>query len=380
MSMNWSQKIAALQDKREYQTLHWEGSFDEYLDIVRQSPRVTRTAFQRAYDMILSHGKTEYIDNKKRLVRLDRVVFRFVKDHAVAAAMFEKGEFDLMTNLQPALWRALERPTPDTAWARTGWRRIRSADNSYSYIGWNEARAHLADPRVRVALAHLYDAALVSRTVDLDLELPTTCPYFREGDSCSKAVRPLAFSPSAARALLADAGFTDLDADGVLDRDGVPLRFSFLLPSASVRLGKLVPLLQEQLQPVGVTLEVEKVETATLSARVARRDFDVVSRVWTEFDREQDLFPMFHSSQRDGGANFVGFEDAEVDRLLEAIRREFDTARRRALEQQLHERLYSLQPYLFMTTRQSLDAAKQRVHGLTPSLLWYDIRAVWVMD
>src|SRR5881397_1148531 len=31
--------------------------------------RITRTAFQRMYDMILSHGKTEYIDNKKRLIR-----------------------------------------------------------------------------------------------------------------------------------------------------------------------------------------------------------------------------------------------------------------------------------------------------------------------
>jgi serine protein kinase len=66
---SWSNKIASLQDKREYQTLNWEGTFDEYIEIVKQNPRVTRTAYQRVYDMILSHGKTEYIDNKKRLVR-----------------------------------------------------------------------------------------------------------------------------------------------------------------------------------------------------------------------------------------------------------------------------------------------------------------------
>jgi serine protein kinase len=66
---SWSQKIASLQDKTEFATLNWEGSFDEYLDIVRKNPRVTRTAYQRVYDMILSHGKTEYVDNKKRLVR-----------------------------------------------------------------------------------------------------------------------------------------------------------------------------------------------------------------------------------------------------------------------------------------------------------------------
>ncbi len=69
MSTTWSQKIASLQDKKEFATLNWEGSFDEYLEIVRKNPRVTRTAYQRVYDMILSHGKTEYIDNKKKLIR-----------------------------------------------------------------------------------------------------------------------------------------------------------------------------------------------------------------------------------------------------------------------------------------------------------------------
>src|SRR5207302_4838405 len=62
-------RIAALQDKSSFKELHWEGSFEEYLKIVRQNPRVTRTAYQRLYDMILSHGKTEYIDNKKKLIR-----------------------------------------------------------------------------------------------------------------------------------------------------------------------------------------------------------------------------------------------------------------------------------------------------------------------
>src|SRR6202158_4621356 len=67
--MSLISRIAALQDKSTFKELHWEGSFEEYLKMVRDTPRITRTAFQRMYDMILSHGKTEYIDNKKRLIR-----------------------------------------------------------------------------------------------------------------------------------------------------------------------------------------------------------------------------------------------------------------------------------------------------------------------
>jgi serine protein kinase len=62
-------QIAALQDYDRYRDLAWEGSFEEYLQIVRERPQVTRNAFQRVYDMVISYGTEEYIDNKKKLVR-----------------------------------------------------------------------------------------------------------------------------------------------------------------------------------------------------------------------------------------------------------------------------------------------------------------------
>ena len=68
-------RIAALQDYDQYQDLHWEGSFEDYLQIIRDKPEVTRNAFQRLYDMVVSYGAEEYIDNKKKLVR-----YPFFKD------------------------------------------------------------------------------------------------------------------------------------------------------------------------------------------------------------------------------------------------------------------------------------------------------------
>lgn len=53
----------------DYQKKHWEGTFEEYLDIVRQEPKVTRNAYQRLYDMILSHGTEEVYEYKEKLTR-----------------------------------------------------------------------------------------------------------------------------------------------------------------------------------------------------------------------------------------------------------------------------------------------------------------------
>src|SRR5262249_47276240 len=65
------------QNLGDYRKKHWEGSFDEYLDIVREHPEVTRTAYQRLYDMILSHGTEEVYENKDKLTR-----YKFFTDFA----------------------------------------------------------------------------------------------------------------------------------------------------------------------------------------------------------------------------------------------------------------------------------------------------------
>ena len=38
-------QIAAMQDYEEFKDLHWTGSFEEYLNIVREDPAVTRRRF-----------------------------------------------------------------------------------------------------------------------------------------------------------------------------------------------------------------------------------------------------------------------------------------------------------------------------------------------
>src|SRR6185295_12044379 len=69
--------MSNLQSAQEYQELNWEGSLEDYFKLVQETPRVTRNAFQRVYDMILSHGVEEFVEHKKRYTR-----FKFFRDEA----------------------------------------------------------------------------------------------------------------------------------------------------------------------------------------------------------------------------------------------------------------------------------------------------------
>ncbi len=61
--------IKAKQDTESYQELNWRGTFEDYLGVVISDPAIARTAFQRIYDMILSHGVEEYTEYKKRIIK-----------------------------------------------------------------------------------------------------------------------------------------------------------------------------------------------------------------------------------------------------------------------------------------------------------------------
>src|SRR6266404_7944771 len=57
------------QNLNEYRKKHWEGTFDEYLDTIVEHPECCRSAYQRLYDMILSHGTEVVYEQKEKITR-----------------------------------------------------------------------------------------------------------------------------------------------------------------------------------------------------------------------------------------------------------------------------------------------------------------------
>lgn len=71
MSTTLLKEISASLDRQKYMSLHWEGSFEEYLDMVWENPYLIRTAYQRLYDMIMSYGSRAYTESKKTITHFN---------------------------------------------------------------------------------------------------------------------------------------------------------------------------------------------------------------------------------------------------------------------------------------------------------------------
>src|SRR4051812_33946848 len=68
--------VAQRQDLEQFRKKNWLGTFEDYLDLVRQQPAVARNAFERVYDMIMSRGTHVYEESRGE----KRVHYKFFDD------------------------------------------------------------------------------------------------------------------------------------------------------------------------------------------------------------------------------------------------------------------------------------------------------------
>ncbi len=67
--INVSSFVSEHFNAKDFSHLHWEGTFQDYVDLVVKDPRITRNAFQRVHDMVMNFGTSNYTEYKKEITR-----------------------------------------------------------------------------------------------------------------------------------------------------------------------------------------------------------------------------------------------------------------------------------------------------------------------
>jgi len=284
------------------------------------------------------------------------LVLKIVPDDTMRGLELRKGDIDLVVNdLTPDLVDDLSRaPTlqvetaPGTDWA---------------YVGVNLRDPALADVRVRRALAFGIDTSSIARYLRRDLAHPApgivpsiSWAYAPDAETFTRDV-------SKARALLDEAGYPDPDGDGPQPR----LRFSLKTSTAeSSRLQAAV--LQQQLQEIGVALDLRSYEFATLMADVARSNVQMYLLQFTGTTDPDILRRLFHSSQvPPEGVNRGHYRNPEVDRLIDAATAALDLDTRRRYYQEAQRLIASDVPVISLWAMTNAVVAQKTLTGITVS-------------
>lgn len=290
---------------------------------------------------------------------LDRVVFRVIPEQSAQVLALEAGEVDMVDGLPPAVARRLADDE-----------RIRIVDISgrtFYYLLWNTGRPGLADAATRRALSLAIDRRRMIDTLMLGYAVPAASCFPPAVWNHDPGLAADPFDPVRAREMLAAAGWSDTDGDGIVERNGRPLRFTVITKQGDpVRENGLV-LLGGFLRDVGAELVPLVLEHATGLERIRRGDFDAyLGRFNANLFGDPSL--LVHSSEL-GRYNYGHYANAEVDSLLELALAEIDRDRARPLWHQLQRTLAEDPPAAYLFYPEMIVGVNRRLRDVRPHLM-----------
>jgi peptide/nickel transport system substrate-binding protein len=127
---------------------------------------------------------------------------------------------------------------------------------------------------------------------------------------------------------------------------------------------KLADFYMQDLRRIGVELEPEFLEGATLVQRLREHNFESYPAV-VEVTNDADEWGVFwETSAYEDGYNWSGYSNPRVDELFTLARRELDRAVRARYYSEIQAILYDEQPFTFLWDYRSMWAFSNRMRGV----------------
>jgi len=301
--------------------------------------------------------------------RIDQYIYRIIPDSSTMFQELLSGGVDMMGLNAVQYLRKSE-----TRRIRENYRKFRYPANAFTYMGYNLSSPLFSDKKVRQALAYAIDRQSIIDGVLMGVGRPCTGPFSHVSWAYNPGVKPYPSDPDRATRMLAEAGWKDRNADGVLVRNGMPFRFTVLTNQGNGERIRAAEIIQQNLKKVGVEVKIRVIEWQAFLEQIDKRSFDTIILGWS-MSRDPDLYDIWHSSKtKKGEYNFIGYRNSEVDRLLVEGRRTFDMEKRRKIYYRIHEILADEQPYAFLYVPDATPIVHKRFKGIevAPLGILYD--------
>ena len=301
--------------------------------------------------------------------RLKRIVFQILPEYNTRLLKLESGEVDLMEAILVADADALRRDHPEIRLVQRGYR-------SNDYVAWNQQNPLFQDVRVRRALAHgtniqdmigklltSEDGTAYARP-SIGTITPELCGVHNDD------IVPLSFDQAESRRLFAEAGWTDTDGDGFLDKDGQRFEFTLTTNTGNKRRAQASVFIQAHLADVGVKVNIEQLEANTFFENLRLKQYEAALAGWSAglfvdpstiwhsdticAEGQEDCTPQKYEF------NFVGYNNPRADELMDLGLATPIPSEAAPIWQELQQVIYDDQPYMFLWWQNEIVGVHER--------------------
>ncbi len=292
---------------------------------------------------------------------VERVVFRVIPEASTRVAALLAGEVDIIQAVPPELVDTL---------AQTPGIQVKTAPGTRPiWMEMNVNKAPFDDVRVRQALNYAVDKDLIVEEIYGGRAVVLPGPLSPFNNFVNKKLKPYPYDPDKALALLEEAGWTDSDGDGILDKNGQPFAFTI---DTEERFRSLAEALADQFRAIGIDATVRFWEYGVIKPQLLAGERMAFLRDWGDsaFDPVGHFEAKWHGYVEGspyGRGNFSGYNNERVNELIKLGETTADVEERRKIYDEAQEIVYEEAPAVFLILPEVAEAASERVQNWEPA-------------
>lgn len=262
---------------------------------------------------------------------LESATFQIIADTSALAMAQQTGESDVSLTIPATSLSLFEN---DSNFVVDG-----AVGSRGQIVYMNFQNELLQDVNVRKAISMSIDKESYAKVLNKDASVASTGLFPDSVAFGGKDLKGDSFDQEGAKKLLADAGYTDADGDGILEKDGKKLAFTLATYSTKAELPVYSEAMKSAFREVGIDLTLEVGTYDTLVEKQKSGQFDMMMISMTMSPTGDPQYFSDIVLKTGGSANYGKYSNAEVDALIDQLDREFDTEKRNALARDIQQKV-----------------------------------------
>ncbi|MFN0014935.1 MAG: ABC transporter substrate-binding protein [Saprospiraceae bacterium] len=289
----------------------------------------------------------------------DKIIYRFVKDEVPAESLIRSGDVDIVPQMSPTKFLELK---ADSCLGMKYDFQLEGA-NSYGRVMCNLTNPRLSDKRVRQALAYAIDYDYLLGTVWEGLAKRCSSPVNPAKPFFARDLKPYTYDIKHAKELLAAAGWTDTNGNGIVDKDvngtRIEMEVTIMAPTGAPVSIAAAKSIQKTARAAGIALTLLEDDIRVIAQKTRQGEYELAVTASTLFPGLWEPYQSFHTKSI-GAGNRYAYSNLELDRLIEALRTEPDVAKRNISYIKAQHILYEDLPEIFLYSPQQRMIVNKR--------------------
>lgn len=288
-------------------------------------------------------------------------LFRVIPEASTRVAALLAGEVDIIQAVPAELIETLSQ-TP-------GIQVKTAAGTQPKWMEMNVSKPPFNDLNVRLAMNYAVDKDLIIEAIYGGRAVALPGPLSPYNNFANKSLTPYPYDPDKALELLAEAGWSDSNGDGLLDKGGQT--FSFTLDTLE-EWRPLAEALADMYRNIGMDVSVRFWEYSVVRPQLLAGERLAYLDDWGDsaFDPVGHFEAKWHGYTEGstyGRANFSTYNNESVNELIMLGETTADLAERQTIYDEAQQIVYDEAPAVFLVLPDEAEAASVRVQNWSPA-------------